>query len=174
MHTVKAAMDEQKGKPLLTGSVSEADFSTEINCEELSQSDQRSLIFHILYAIDAYEYDISLDVLIDNFHRGFGIVIPKNSDVYAHAASIIQERKNLDEIIIPLIDNWRFERLGVSTKLILRQSLWECIHTQTDHAVIINEAVELAKCFAEKDAYKFINGLLDEYLKRTSLKLSTP
>lgn len=162
-------MDEQKGPHLQ----SDVDFESEINCEDLSQTEQRSLIFHLLYAVDAYEYDISLNSIVDSFARGFGVIIPKESAVYQAAASIIEERAHLDAVIIPLIDNWRFERLGVSTKLILRQSLWEFLHTQTDSAVIINEAVELAKCFAEKDAFKFINGLLDEYLKRTAQPTSS-
>jgi N utilization substance protein B len=38
--------------------------------------------------------------------------------------------------------------------------------TDTSPTIIINEAVELAKCFAEKDAYKFVNGILDEALKK--------
>ena len=138
----------------------------EISCNDLSQAEQRSLIFHLLYAMDAYDYDISLDSIVDNFARGYNVVIPKESEVYKRSASIIEKRAQLDELIIPLIDNWRFERLGVSTKLILRQSLWELLHHIADRAVIINEAVELAKCFAEKDAYKFINGLLDEYVKQ--------
>jgi transcription termination factor NusB len=36
------------------------------------------------------------------------------------------------------------------------------LYTKTPHRIIINEAIELAKAFAEKDAYKFVNGLLDK------------
>ncbi len=164
MHTVKA-MDDQKAH------LQEGDFETEINSDDLTQTEQRSLIFHLLYAVDAYEYDISLQSITDNFARGFGVIVPQESSVFQQTTAIINQRANLDAVIIPLIDNWRFERLGVSTKLILRQSIWELLHTKTDAAVIINEAVELAKCFAEKDAYKFINGVLDEYLKRTTESL---
>ena len=38
------------------------------------------------------------------------------------------------------------------------------------YRVVINEAVELAKCFSEKDAYKFINGVLDEVVKNKETK----
>lgn len=146
----------------------DSDFETEINCNDLTQTEQRALLFHVLYAVDAYDYDISVEAVADNFARGYGVIIPHDSPVFIMAAGIIAERAKLDELIVPLIDNWRFERLGVATKLILRQSLWELIHKQTEPAVVINEAVELAKCFAEKDAYKFVNGLLDEYVSRES------
>lgn len=79
---------------------------------------------------------------------------------------IIEKRDELDEIIKPLLENWRFDRLSVATKLILRYALWEFLYTDTAHTIIINEAVELAQCFAEKDAYRFVNGILDEWRKR--------
>ena len=72
----------------------------------------------------------------------------------------------LDEECKPLLSNWRFERLGMCTKLILRYALWELQTTDTNPTIVINEAIELAKCFAEKDAYKFVNGILDEALKK--------
>jgi transcription termination factor NusB len=40
--------------------------------------------------------------------------------------------------------------------------------------IIINEAIELSKCFAEKDAYKFINGILDEAAKVMQVPLEGP
>ena len=135
-------------------------------CTDLTVTEQRSLIFHLLYALDAFEYDISLDALVDNFKKGFGIIIPSDSDVFTTTLSISEKKDELDKTIMPLIENWAFDRLGVATKLILRLGAWELEHTDTDPAVIINEAVELAKCFGEKDSYKFINGILDEYNKR--------
>jgi N utilization substance protein B len=43
--------------------------------------------------------------------------------------------------------------------------LWELLNTDTDPRIVMNEAIELAKCFAEDDAYRFINGLLDRAVK---------
>ena len=40
--------------------------------------------------------------------------------------------------------------------------------------VAINEAIELAKCFAEKDAYKFVNGILDEAVKKMGREEEIP
>ncbi len=134
-------------------------------CTDLTFTEQRSLIFQLLYAIDAFDYDASLESIADNIYRGFGVIIPQESYAFQTALAVSSEREELDKLITPLIENWRFDRLGVATKLILRLSVWELQHTDTDAAVIINEAVELAKCFAEKDSYKFINGILDEFIK---------
>ncbi len=146
--------------------VTKEDFDDRL-CTDLTVTEQRSLIFHLLYALDAFDYDISLEVLCDNFKLGFGVIIPTDSNVFKTTLAVSDDRDEIDKQIMPLIENWRFDRLGLATKLILRFGVWELQSTDTDSAVIINEAVELAKCFAEKDAFKFINGILDEYTRRT-------
>ena len=137
----------------------------EISYNDLSRRDVRSLIFHLLYAAESFDYQTSLESIVDNFNRGFDLAIPFESEVVTTATAIINEREVLDEVIKPLLSNWRFERLGVCTILILRFALWELRSGHVEPNIVINEAIELAKCFAEKDAYKFINGILDEALK---------
>jgi N utilization substance protein B len=136
------------------------------NFGELSRRQRRSLVFHILYAVESFDYEMSIDAIVDNLNRGFAIDIPLDSDVVAAARSVIEGRHEFDETMKPLLSNWRFDRVGVSTKLILRYALWELLKTDTAATIVINEAIELAKCFAEKDAYKFVNGVLDEQLKQ--------
>jgi transcription antitermination protein NusB len=141
--------------------------STEIlSSDALSLRDQRSLMFHLLYAVESFDYETSLEAIVDNFGRGFGISVARDSDLYKQVAAVIEQREHLDKLYQPLLANWRFDRLGTATRLILRNALWELEHTTADRALIINEAVELAKCFAEKDAYKFVNGILDEFIKQ--------
>ena len=137
-----------------------------LSYDDMSQRTIRSLMFLLLYASESYEYDESVQAIVDNLNRGFELDIPLDSKLVKSVEEIIENRDELDEQIKPLLHNWRFDRLGVATKLILRFALWEMEHTDTPPTVIINEAVELAKCFGEKDAYKFINGILDEALKK--------
>jgi N utilization substance protein B len=61
--------------------------------------------------------------------------------------------------------------LGFSTRIILRIAMWEFNYSDMPPSIIINEAIELAKCFAEHDAYKFINGVLDEWVKKNKPEL---
>lgn len=131
----------------------------------LSRREVRSLIFHLLYAMELFDYQISLDALVDNFNRGFNLNISPDSEVFQVAQAVINKRDELDEIIKPVLINWRFERVGICTKLILRLALWELLNTDIAPSIVINEAIELAKCFSEADAYKFVNGILDELAK---------
>lgn len=141
-----------------------------ISADSLSFRDQRSLIFHLLYAADSFDYESSIESIADTFGKNYNIHISLSSDVFVEAKSIVEQRNDLDEKIQPLLDNWRFDRLGTATRLILRQSSWELLNTQNNAALIINEAIELAKSFAEKDAYKFINGILDQFVTRYQIK----
>jgi len=144
-----------------------AELSGEILYNDLSRREVRSLIFHLLYAMEGFDYQTELESIVDNFNRGFELNIPVDSEVFRVACKVIAHREKLDEVIIPLLANWRFERVGVCTKLILRLAIWELQNTDTPPTIVINEAIELAKCFAEKDAYKFINGILDKLVKGT-------
>ena len=71
----------------------------------------------------------------------------------------------LDDSFKDLLANWRLDRISISSLLIIRLGVWELTNTTTDTRIVINEAIELAKCFAEDDAYRLINGLLDRFAK---------
>ena len=132
----------------------------------LSQRDRRALIFHLLYAAEGYDYQTNIETLVTSLNKGFELEIPLKSPLVQTAREVIEHREALDQTYKPYLSNWRIERIGVCTKLILRYAIWELFNTQTSPTIIINEAIELAKSFAEKDAYKFINGILDEIAKK--------
>ena len=62
---------------------------------------------------------------------------------------------------------WRLERLAAVDRNILRLAICELIfETDTPHAVVIDEAIEIAKKFGSKDSGRFVNGVLDGFVKR--------
>jgi transcription antitermination protein NusB len=137
-----------------------------VSCSTRSLRSARAVVFQLLYAMEAFDYSVSLESIAENFGRAFNILVDPKGEVFKKASLIIEHRHELDEQIRPLLANWRLERIGYSTRLILRLALWELINTDLAPSIVINEAVELAKCFAEDDAYKFVNGILDEWVKR--------
>jgi N utilization substance protein B len=145
---------------------------TLINYDDLSRRDVRSLVFHFLYAADAFNYEESIESIIDNFNRGFDLNVPLNGELANTVKDIINSRHDLEKIYEPYLANWRSERISVCTKLILLFAIWELKKTETDARIIINEAIELAKCFAEEDAYRFVNGILDPVSKEFRTEIS--
>lgn len=132
---------------------------------DLSRRDIRSLILHLLYVLNAHDYDISLATIVDGIYDSFEFEIPKDSDAYTITQSIIDQRQDLEIALSPFLKNWTMDRLGTCTRLILDLAVWELKNTEIPTIVIINEAIELAKSFSEKDAYRFVNGILDQAAK---------
>lgn len=58
-------------------------------------------------------------------------------------------------------DGWRFDRLGRLEQSILLLALSEFEQGFQEKAIIVNEAVNLAKEFADEHSFKLINGVLD-------------
>lgn len=130
-----------------------------------TQRDLRSLAFHFMYAVDRFDYSITLEEVLENFKVAYNLEIDDDSFAIKLARGAIDNHVTLDEHIKPLLKNWAFERLGVCTRLILRIALWELDQKEVAPTIAINEAIELAKAYAERDSYKFVNGILDEWCK---------
>jgi transcription antitermination protein NusB len=68
----------------------------------------------------------------------------------------------IDRLIQQHSSNWRFERLAAIDRLVLRLATWELLHQpDVPAAVVIDEALELARTFSTDDSVKFVNGVLD-------------
>jgi N utilization substance protein B len=73
----------------------------------------------------------------------------------------------IDPLIATTAEHWRPERMAVIDRLILRLAVCEMLQKSgTPGAVIINEALELARTFSTEEAVKFINGMLDGIRKK--------
>lgn len=77
-----------------------------------------------------------------------------------------ESKNELNEKIAPLLKKWDVARLPKVSLAILQLAIYE-IDNMDDvpDRVAVNEAIELAKTYGEDDTYKFINGVLAEYLK---------
>ena len=146
----------------------------DISAHELSQREQRALLLNIFYTLDMQDYQSSIESIIAGYRQIFRIIIEPTDKIIEQLRSIIVSKDQIDQEIIPLLDNWKFERISALTRLILRMSMWELMHAKNAHTIVINEAIELAKGYAETDAYKFINGILDEWVKRHKPKEDLP
>lgn len=61
-----------------------------------------------------------------------------------------------------LRDDWEFDRLSMLEQAILLISCEEILANDTPKAVVINEAITLAKKYCDDNSYKLINGVLDQ------------
>lgn len=82
------------------------------------------------------------------------------------ARRVAAEVDRLDEAIAATAEHWRVERLGVVERNILRLGALELSASPTPPAVVIDEAVRLARWFAGPQAPAFVNGVLDALARR--------
>jgi N utilization substance protein B len=69
---------------------------------------------------------------------------------------------DVDKRITQASQNWRLERMGRVDRNLLRMGTWELMaQKDVPRAVVIDEAVELAKAYGTEDSSGFVNGVLD-------------
>lgn len=71
----------------------------------------------------------------------------------------------LDRLIEQRAEHWRLERMPIVDRNILRMAIFEMKHQGTPPAVVIDEALELARRYSEEEAIPFLNGVLDSIRK---------
>lgn len=81
----------------------------------------------------------------------------------------VQEISTIDELLKKHIHNYLLSRLSAVDRNVLRLAIYEMVFSpQTPSAVIINEAINIAKKYGTQESGSFVNGILDEI--RRSIK----
>lgn len=84
----------------------------------------------------------------------------------AYADSIVKgvcdTRDAVDETIRKASTHWRLERMSRVDRNLLRLGAWELAHSrEVPRAVVLDEAVELAKSYGTEESPSFVNGVLN-------------
>ncbi|MDY0194441.1 MAG: transcription antitermination factor NusB [Sulfurovaceae bacterium] len=119
----------------------------------------RSAVIGLLYAYDlgndtisAFFDDILEEQKIRNKQKDF------SKELFA---GTIANLPQIDKEIDKHLAGWDMTSIGKVEKAIMRLGAYEILIAGTDRAIIINEAVELAKDLADEKSPSFINGVLD-------------
>ena len=87
---------------------------------------------------------------------------------YARALFLktIEKKDDLDRIIDSLLENWDPARVSLVDRNILRFALTEVLYfPDVPASVIVDEAIEVAHRFSSEEAGRFVNGLVDRFVK---------
>ena len=74
---------------------------------------------------------------------------------------VMEAVEAIDERITRHAAHWKIPRMPVVDRNILRIAVHEMLTTDTPPAVIIDEALELARKFSAEESVQFVNGVLD-------------
>lgn len=131
-----------------------------------SRHEAREAALQILYSCEVG--GLPADVAIEAFFAEHAPETPL--DQRAFTSAIVRGTRaaeaNLDALIADHSRHWRIDRLALIDRLILRMAIWELqAQPETPPAVVIDEAVELARTFSTEGSVGFVNGMLDAVRK---------
>lgn len=119
----------------------------------------RQSVIGLLYALDVgnegvskFAEDILEDSKIRNKQKEFALSLYNG---------VIENEEKIDLEVNKHLKEWQLDEIGHIERAILRLGAYELLFTPLDDAVVINEAIELAKRLASDTSPKFINGVLD-------------
>ena len=83
----------------------------------------------------------------------------------------LENRDEIDGYLEKQTAHWKLGRLAVVDRNILRLAMFELLFSRdTPPAVVIDEAIEIAKKFGAEESAGFVNGILDGFLKKQSAR----
>jgi N utilization substance protein B len=75
----------------------------------------------------------------------------------------------IDGLIEKHTKHWRIDRMATVDRNVLREAVAEFLgFPATPHAIVINEALEIARKFSTPESVQFINGVLDSVGKEVA------
>ncbi len=90
-------------------------------------------------------------------------VVAASASDFARAlvVGVTESVEALDETLSRHARNWRVSRMAAVDRNVLRLAIYELCETPTPVAVVIDEAVDLARRFGSDSSPAFVNGILD-------------
>lgn len=123
----------------------------------------RELALQMLYALDANP-TVGLREMLQTFREDQTQV---SARVREFAEGLVQgvqgQRDNIDTVIRARSKNWALARMPRVDLNVMRMATYELMfRPDIPKKVTINEAIEIARKFGDKDSPAFVNGILDE------------
>ncbi len=114
----------------------------------------------ILYRLDINA--TALPAAFDDFRNGHAVDEKAFAFTIERVRGVREHLKELDQCIEQSAENWRLPRMGFTDRNILRLGVYELLKCpEIPPAVIIDQAIILAKKFGSEESGKFVNGVLD-------------
>jgi len=129
-----------------------------------SRHKARQRALQILYQWDMRKHPI--DESIEGFYHSLGRDegqprVPQDAFMESLVRGTVEQAGQIDEMIQKHAEHWRLDRMPIVDRNVLRLAVYELMNTDTPAAILIDEALELARQFAGEESVHFVNGVLD-------------
>ncbi len=90
-----------------------------------------------------------------------GLAVPPEPYAQALVRDTGRRAEEIDRLVGEKAAGWRLERMAAIDRQVLRLATCELLaHPEVPTAVVLDEAVELAKGYSTEDSGRFVNGVL--------------
>ena len=121
----------------------------------------RHAALQMLFAIDGAR-GVDVESVIRAYWREFDFDPVGREYADSIVRGTVTHLVRTDEMIRLASTNWRLERMARVDRNVLRLATYELLEQcDVPRAVVLDEAVELAKLFGSEDSGAFVNGVLD-------------
>ena len=122
-----------------------------------------------------YQWDMNKGPVEDAISSFYGTLSTEDGEPEAGQDEFMEElakgtsrmAPDIDQQIAAKSENWKLARMPIVDRNILRMAIYEMSRRDTPPAVIIDEALELARKFSGAESVSFINGVLDAVHKKS-------
>ncbi|MFA9445641.1 transcription antitermination factor NusB [Egicoccus sp. AB-alg6-2] len=115
-----------------------------------------------LETLERVTTDASARAMLDDLDvPAAGEVSPIDAFTRRLVVGVNEHRVEIDQLIERFARRWAISRMPVVDRTVLRLATFELTHEDTSPAVVINEAVELAKSLSTDDSGRYVNGVLE-------------
>lgn len=145
----------------------------------MKRSTAREIAVHISFEMAINDLPTD-ELLSDFFDREHYETLAEEDELYTEypnkkqmeyierlSRGVVEHAAELDQYIEKYAKDWKLARISRVASAIMRVAMYEVLYMQDiPDKVAVNEAVELAKKYEEKETVSFINGVLGSFVRK--------
>jgi len=131
----------------------------------------RSIAVQTLYSLDfsnKLELSQEVDINLSGLSPEEAESLEDDVKIYASflIRGVLENQEEIDQLISLYSKNRTIDRINIVDRNILRISFFSLLYCKEVHPhIVVDEAVKLSLEFSSDRNYKFVNGLLDTYIR---------
>ena len=144
----------------------------------MTRTNAREIAIHFTFELSFS--DCSADELLEQFfNRAYFSLLSEEEPLYAEfpnekqrdyiqalVRGVFLHGAELDRYIEKYAVGWKFSRIDRVAAAIMRVAMYEILYMpDVPNAAAINDAVEIAKRYAEEETVRFVNGVLGSFVR---------
>lgn len=122
----------------------------------MNRHEQRIKAFQILFQIDNDIVDLKNVKFFDLY-----VAMPYIKETIDY---YIEHQDEINKTISAKLNNYTLDRISKVDRNVLRLAASELLSTNTPKKIIVNEAVKITKIYSDVNSYKFVNGVLKNFI----------